>query len=129
MRVPSPGASSHGGGQHSYSYAYYGQSPLYVYPAQVGAGAPGAPDGAGVVHAGYPAALPLAMPPVEGGSPQAVPVFMLAAPPAYGVPRTGSPRKHRRHHSRKKGPASPPPPMPTPLAAPQAAGRPLSLDN
>lgn len=131
IRVPSPGASSHGNGQHSYSYAYYGSSPLYVYPAQVGAGAAaaGALDAGGVMHAGYPTALPLAMPPAEGGSPQAVPVFMLAAPPAYGMPRSGSPRKHRRHHSRKKGPASPPPPMPTPFSAPQAAGRPLSLDS
>lgn len=76
----SPGASSHGRGNQSIAYSYYGSQPMYVYPAQ--------------------------MPVVSRGmettrSPKAerrptMPIYMMAVPPTFGKHRSN--RHHHHHH-------------------------------
>lgn len=98
---PSPGASSHGQGQHNMSYSYYfaPPQPLYVYQS---------PMASPVGHISDSSAS--TMSPQEAH--RAVPVYMMAGPPPGLIPAP-PPTAHAAQHNQPARAASPPPHLPS----------------
>lgn len=94
---PSPGASSHGQGQHAISYSYYfaPPQPLYVYQS---------PMTSPMVHHATDSSSTSMSPEAH----QAVPVYMMAGPPPGLIP-SPPPAIHAAQHNQANRAASPPP--------------------
>ncbi|KAI0689207.1 hypothetical protein C8T65DRAFT_746274 [Cerioporus squamosus] len=95
--IPSPGASSHGQGQHMMSYSYYfaPPQPLYVYQS---------PMTTPMAHQGTASSSSS-----SGMSPeahQAVPVYMMAGPPPGLIPHP-PPAVHAAQHNQANRAVSP----------------------
>ena len=97
---PSPGASSHGQGQHVMSYSYYftPPQPLYVYQSPMTA----------PLHGTDSSSSSMSPPEVH----QAVPVFMMAGPPPGLLP-SPPPAVHAAQHHQATRATSPPSHVPS----------------
>ncbi|KAH9905086.1 uncharacterized protein BXZ73DRAFT_61728 [Epithele typhae] len=120
--VSSPGASSHGQGQHMMSYSYYFSppQPLYVYPSPMASPQPHQPlprgDGTGSDTSSSSSAA-AAVGVGAMGPPQAVPVYMMMGPPPGLLPAV-PPGAHGGHRARSPRP-SPIPVIPSRATSPR----------